>query len=101
MKIKPLSYRQGGEMKQCKITVFLKDLSTRFRTAVREGSLQATITVVLCLSLVSFVVILTMFVNNNVKRYLLFFISSFPATVAIPNHKLERLANSRRNCVIL
>ena len=57
-------------MKQCKITVFLKDLSTYFRKAIKEGSLQATITVVLCLSMVSFAVILTMFVNNNVKKYL-------------------------------
>ncbi|KAL9389540.1 hypothetical protein Peur_018145 [Populus x canadensis] len=58
-------------MKQCKITVFLKDLSIRFRKEVREGSLQATTTVVLCLSMVSFVVILAMFINNNVKKYLL------------------------------
>jgi len=57
-------------MKQCKITVFLKDLSIRFRKEVREGSLQATTTVVLCLSMVSFVVILAMFINNNVKKYL-------------------------------
>lgn len=109
-------------MKQCKITVFLKDLSIRFRKEVREGSLQATTTVVLCLSMVSFVVILAMFINNNVKKYLvsedysyyqlatltplssgspcpfslqLFFISSFLATIAISNDKLERLGNSK------
>ncbi|CAK7326620.1 unnamed protein product [Dovyalis caffra] len=57
-------------MKQCKITVFVKDLSIRLRKEVRAGSLHVTTTVVICLSMVSFVVILTVFINNNVKKYL-------------------------------
>lgn len=57
-------------MKQCKITVFVKDLSIRFKREVREGSLHVTTTTILCLSMASFVVILGLFRNNHVKKYL-------------------------------
>ncbi|KAJ4823585.1 hypothetical protein Tsubulata_040346 [Turnera subulata] len=57
-------------MKRSKITVLVKDLFIRFNRDKRERGLHVTTTVVLCLSMLSFVVILGMFINTNVKKYL-------------------------------
>lgn len=59
------------EMKQCKIIVFVKDLSVRFRREVDEGHFQFTVTIILSLWMVFFVVILGLFLHGNIKKFLI------------------------------
>lgn len=58
------------EMKQCRITLLVKELSVRIRREVREGSLQITTTIILCLSMAFFVVILGIFINDHVRKFI-------------------------------
>lgn len=58
-------------MKQCKITVLLKNLSTRIRREANEGHFHFTITFILSLWMVLFVVILGFFVHDRIKKYLI------------------------------
>ena len=57
-------------MKQCRFTLFVKELSIRIRREVREGSFQITTTIVFCLSVAFFVVILGMFINDHVRKFI-------------------------------
>ncbi|KAJ8769825.1 hypothetical protein K2173_008232 [Erythroxylum novogranatense] len=57
-------------MKQFKVTAVLKDLSIRFRREVREASLYVTTTIGVCLSMLSFLVILGLYVNGRVRNFL-------------------------------
>ncbi|KAK9276871.1 hypothetical protein L1049_006408 [Liquidambar formosana] len=57
-------------MKRCKITVLVKELSIRIKREVREGSFQITTTIILCLSMAFLVVILGMFINDRVRKFM-------------------------------
>ncbi|KAJ9140769.1 hypothetical protein P3X46_031374 [Hevea brasiliensis] len=74
-------------MKQSRFTVFVKDLSTRFKNEVRGGSLHVTASIVLCLSIASTMVILGMFINDHVKKYLA--LSENPYSYSLCNSSLS------------
>src|SRR5262249_47876696 len=61
---------KNREMKQLNISLFVKDLSIRFKREVREGSIHFTITIILCLSMASFVAILGILTLNHIMKYL-------------------------------
>lgn len=61
------------EMKKCKMTVLVKELSVRLKKEVSEGMsfFHVTTTIIICLSMASFIVVLGMFINNRVRKFLL------------------------------
>lgn len=56
-------------MKQCKVTVFVKELSIRIRR-VKGRNLHVTTTIFFGLSITFFVMILGIFVNNRARKFL-------------------------------
>lgn len=55
-------------MKQCKIIVFAKGLTIRFKREVGKGNLHVTTTIILLLSMASFVVLLSMVIRERVRK---------------------------------
>lgn len=57
-------------MKKCKIIVFAKELTIQFKREVGKGSFHVTTTIILLLSMASFVVLLSMFARERVRKFL-------------------------------
>ncbi|XP_027100304.1 glycosyltransferase BC10-like [Coffea arabica] len=64
------------------MTMFVKKLSVRVEREVREGSFEVATTLVFCISMAFFLLILGMFINDHLKKYSIYDDLYFPQPTA-------------------
>ncbi|PSR91142.1 3-dehydroquinate synthase [Actinidia chinensis var. chinensis] len=58
-------------MRQCKSTVLIKELPIRIKKELREASFRIATTIVFCISMAFFVILLGVFINGRLRKFIL------------------------------
>ncbi|KAK6921719.1 Glycosyl transferase, family 14 [Dillenia turbinata] len=85
-------------MQRNRMSDLVKELSVRIKKEVREGSFQVTTTIIFCISMAFFVVILGMFINDRAKKHLLTEDFYFPQIYTISSFPSQSSSSPKLSC---